>query len=87
MTKAIEELQGLLKQSSERYGALEDNFEKEKAEQKEELVRRNEAIRELKTELQNANDLIKTMKKKGNMSRTIGYNIMKCHLDRSVAVS
>ena len=31
------ELQSLLKQSAERYGALEDNFEREKREGKDEL--------------------------------------------------
>ena len=63
--KAVEELQGLLKQSSERYGALEDNLEKEKDENKEEIRRRNEAIRALKKELDNANELIKTLKHRG----------------------
>ena len=62
LAKAVEELQGLLKQSSERYGALEDNLEKEKEENKKEFQRRNEAIRALKKELEDANELIKTLK-------------------------
>ena len=65
LAKAVEELQGLLKQSSERYGALEDNLEKEKEENKEEIRRRNEAIRSLRKELDDANELIKTLKHRG----------------------
>ena len=65
LAKAVEELQGLLKQSSERYGALEDNLEKEKEENKTEFQRRNEAIRALKKELEDANDLIKNLKQRG----------------------
>ncbi len=59
------ELQGLLKESSDRYGRLEDYFEKEKAEHKEELKRRNDAIRALRKELQDANELIQTLKQRG----------------------
>ena len=65
LAKAVEELQGLLKQSSERYGALEDNLEKEKEENKQEIQRRNEAIRGLKKELEDANELIKSLKQRG----------------------
>ena len=65
LAKAVEDLQGLLKQSSERYGALEDNLEKEKEENKEEIRRRNEAIRGLRKELDDANELIKTLKHRG----------------------
>merc|ERR1712020_577790 len=64
LAKAVEELQGLLKQSSERYGALEDNLEKEKEENKKEFQRRNEAIRALKKELEDANELIKSLKQR-----------------------
>ena len=48
-----------------RYGALENSLDVEKAEHKEEIKRRNEAIKGLKKELDTANDLIKTMKNKG----------------------
>ena len=65
LAKAVEELQGLLKQSSERYGALEDNLEKEKTDNKQEIQRRNDAIRALKKELQDANDLVKSLKHRG----------------------
>ena len=65
LAKAVEELQALLKQSSERYGALEDNLEKEKEENKQEIQRRNEAIRGLKKELGDANELIKSLKQRG----------------------
>lgn len=68
----MEELQKLLKESSERYGALEDNLEKEKSEHKEELKRRNEAIRTLKKELEDANELISTMRKRGNIQWSQG---------------
>ena len=59
------ELQDLVRKSEERYGALEDSMEREKAQAKEEVVRRNEAIRGLKKELDDANQLIKTIKSKG----------------------
>ena len=65
LTKAVNELQGMLKESADRYGALENSLDVEKAEHKEEIKRRNEAIKGLKRELDTANDLIKTMKNKG----------------------
>ena len=66
LEKAVAELQGLVKKSEERYGLLEDNIEKEKVEHKEELKRRNEAIRALKKELEDANELVKTLRSKGD---------------------
>ena len=65
LTKAVTELQGMLKESADRYGALEDSLDGERAEHREEVKRRNEAIKGLKKELDTANDLIKTMKNKG----------------------
>lgn len=65
MENTVQELKNLLKQSSDRYGALEDHLDKEKVEYKEELQRRNEAIRALKKELEEANNLISTLKNKG----------------------
>ncbi len=65
LEKGVSELQSLVRKSEDRYGALEDNIEKEKAEHKEEIVRRNEAIRALKKELDDANQLVKTLKSKG----------------------
>ena len=65
LTKAVNELQGMLKESADRYGALEDSLDGERAEHREEVKRRNEAIKGLKKELDTANDLIKTMKNKG----------------------
>ena len=44
---------------------MENSLDVEKAEHKEEIKRRNEAIKGLKKELDTANDLIKTMKNKG----------------------
>ena len=44
---------------------LEENYEREKADNKEEIRRRNDAIRGLKKELDDANELIKTFKQKG----------------------
>ena len=55
LSEAITELQGLLKQASDRYGSLEDHFEKEKVEHKEELKRRNNAIKALEYDLVQAN--------------------------------
>lgn len=65
LAKVVEELQDLVKQTSDRYGKLEDCLESERLENKEELKRRNEAIRALRKELTDANDLIKTLKTKG----------------------
>ncbi len=62
-----------MRKSEDRYGALEDNFDKEKAEHKEELKRRNEAIRALKKELEDANNLIKTLKSKGTVLHSCSY--------------
>ena len=59
------ELQTLLKEASERYGQLEDNFDKMKIEHKEEVKTRNEALRTLKKELDDANQLISNFKTKG----------------------
>ena len=65
LTKAVEELQGLLKESSERYGELERTYDAEKLDHKEEIKTRNEALRAIKKELDSANDLIKTLQNKG----------------------
>ena len=65
LTAAVGELQGMLKESADRYGALENSLDAEKAEHREETRRRNEAIKGLKRELDTANDLIKTMRNKG----------------------
>ena len=65
LSEAITELQGLLKQAGDRYGSLEDHFEKEKVEHKDELKRRNDAIRALRKELTDANELINTLKHRG----------------------
>ena len=54
-----------MKQAGDRYGQLEDHFEKEKVEHKEELKRRNDAIRALRKELADSNELIKTLKQQG----------------------
>lgn len=63
--KSIGDLQDLLKEAGDRYGQLEDHFEKEKVENKDEMKRRNEAIRALRQELSNANELIATLKQRG----------------------
>ena len=59
LSETITELQGLLKQAIDRYGSLEDHFEKEKVEHKDELKRRNDAIRALRKELMDVRDLVK----------------------------
>ena len=65
LSDTIIKLQGLLKQAGERYGALEDHYEKEKVDHKDELKRRNDAIRALRKELTDANGLIDTLKQRG----------------------
>ncbi len=72
MNDAIVELQNLLKEAGDRYGALEDHFEKEKVEHKDELRRRNDAIRLLRKELDDANELISSLKQKGMTDEGIG---------------
>merc|ERR1712126_313906 len=62
LTEAVESLQKLLKESSEKYGNVENNLDTEKKAKEEEINRRNEAIRVLRKELDDANDLIKTSK-------------------------
>ena len=52
----------LLKTSSDKYGAVESSLENEKNSKEEEVGRRNEAIRVLRKELDDANELIKTLK-------------------------
>jgi nucleoprotein TPR len=61
----VTELQDLLKEAGNRYGALEDHFENEKTEHKGEMKRRNDAIRALRKETSNANELIVNLKQKG----------------------
>ncbi len=70
MSGTVEELQGLLKQASARYGSLEEKMEEATTEHKEEISRRNEAIRLLKKELEDANELIKTLKNKSKWQET-----------------
>ncbi len=67
LKKAVETLQSLVKEATERYGSLEAAYEQDKSEYKGELVRRNDAIRALKKELDDANVLLKTMKQKGEL--------------------
>lgn len=73
LTKAVEDLQGLLKKSSEQYGKLEEECEQMKKDNKEEITKRNEAIRTLKKELDDANGLLKASKSKGNLWSRILY--------------
>ncbi|XP_040583624.1 nucleoprotein TPR [Lepeophtheirus salmonis] len=62
---AVKELQSLLKKSSEKYGELEAKLDKMKSDNNIELKKRNEAIKALKLELENANSLIKNFNTKG----------------------
>ena len=87
LAENIMELQNLLKEASDRYGALEDHFEKEKVEHKDELKRRNDAIRALRKELEEANKLIETIKHQGNgrnslrlLEKSIKIERVKCML-------
>ena len=61
-------MQDLLKESGNRYGQLEDHYEKEQVEHKDEMKRRNEAIRALRKELSDANELIASLKQKGKLN-------------------
>ena len=61
LTEAVETLQNLLNTSSEKYGTWEASLENEKKEKEEEINRRNEAIRVLRKELEDAIELIKTL--------------------------
>ena len=63
----MEKLQSLVQEAADRFGNLEQKYEKEKEEHKEELKRRNDAIRGLKKELDDANVLIATFKQKGKL--------------------
>jgi nucleoprotein TPR len=65
LSNAVTELQSMLKESANRYGALENSLDAERSEKREEMKKRNEAIKGLRKELDAANDLINTMKKKG----------------------
>ena len=85
LEKGVAELQSLLKQSAERYGALEDNFEREKREGKDELKRRNEAIRVLRKELDDANSLIKTLKNKGKKTNSVVFFLCLMFLSSQVS--
>ena len=67
MQKAFQKLQSLIKEATSRYGTLQATYDAEKSEQKEEIGRRNDAIRALKKELDDANVLIKTMQHKGDL--------------------
>ena len=86
LAKAVEELQGLLKQSSERYGALEDNLEKEKEENKTEFQRRNEAIRALKKELEDALEYTSSSLRSSISSTSGGLGGSSCSLLSSSAL-
>ena len=55
LTEAVESLQKLLKESSEKYGNVENNLDTEKKAKEEEINRRNEAFRVLRKELDDAN--------------------------------
>ena len=51
LQKAVEKLQSLLREATDRFGNLEQSYDEEKAEHKEDVRRRNEAILGLKKEL------------------------------------
>ena len=65
LQKAVEELQNIVRESSERYAALEDNLEKERAENQTEMKRRNDTIRSLNKELEDSKSLIQTLEHRG----------------------
>ena len=67
LQRAVEKLQSLVQEAADRFGNLEQKYETEKEEHKEELKRRNDAIRGLKKELDDANVLIATFKQKGKL--------------------
>ena len=60
LSKAVEELQRLLRDASVRYGELETDTKSEVDALKEQLRKRDEAIEAMKSELDRANGLLDT---------------------------
>ena len=65
MIETVEELQRMLRESTDRYAALEDSLEKEKEENSNEVKRRNDTIRALNKELEDSKSLIQTLEHRG----------------------
>ncbi len=65
LSRAVTDLQQLLKDSADRYGKLEAQLETLKADHGEELAAKVETIKALKKELEEANKLLKTFRDKG----------------------
>lgn len=59
LTEGIAELQKLLNEATERYGDLETKYKQAEMDHEEILEKKNEVIASLKSELENANDLLK----------------------------
>ena len=65
LSAAVNELQGLLRESNEKFGKLETELVEVKESHEKELEQRAETVATLKKELELGNKLIKTMKEKG----------------------
>ncbi|GBP80228.1 Nucleoprotein TPR [Eumeta japonica] len=59
LTDGIAELQKLLNEATEKYGELETKYKQAEMDHEEILEKKNEVIASLKSELENANDLLK----------------------------
>ena len=79
LQKAVEKLQSLLREATDRFGNLEQSYDEEKAEHKEDVRRRNEAILGLKKELEDANVLIKTLQDKGKVDGWADLKVASCY--------
>lgn len=62
---AVQNLQDLLKESTEKYGELETRFADSSRQFQEELTRRDEQIARLKSELKTANEVLDSIQKHG----------------------
>ena len=75
LTRNVQELQRMVRESSDRYAALEDNQEKERDENLVELKRRNETIRSLNKELEDSQVLVKTLEHRGTNILALERNV------------
>ena len=65
LADAVKSLQQLLREAGEKYGKLEDDLDAVSLKHKAEIEKKNEGIKILKKELDDANKLIQTVKDKG----------------------
>lgn len=79
MTVAVQELQGLLKESVERYETQEKKFDTERGQLEAEIKERDEAFKKLSKELENANVLVAALEEqsRGNLSAVFSSQRLK----------